>query len=406
MRRPSYRRLTTAQEVAKVFLSKMLALTGSLVVAALATPSTTSQAPEAFAASVLATTASARVGEAAHGVSQPRKPTLAGVVRLLVHDGAPGALVVLRTPTKVRRAASGVSSRDPRVKLRATARFRIASVTKPFVATVVLQLVGEEKLALDDSVEHWLPGLVPNGGNITIRELLNHTSGIYNYVDDRGFDETEVADPSPRQLIAVATSHPPLFEPGRGWSYSNTNYVILGLVVEAVTGTPLEQQLRARLFEPLTLGSTSYVPAPDTSGTLAHAFIGSATLPGIPSGTLVDVTTLLNGSWFWGAAAIVSNGDDVSKFFAALLRGRIMPASLLALMKTVAPDSDYGLGLMRVRTACGLAYGHVGDFIGYRNVVLAKANGKRVVDVMVNVDATDVSWGELEGEAQVALCYT
>jgi D-alanyl-D-alanine carboxypeptidase len=306
-----------------MFLSKTLALTGSLVVAALATPSTTSPAPEPFAASVLATTASARVGGAAHGVSQRRKPTLAGVVRLLVRDGAPGALVVLRTPTKVRRAASGVSSRDPRVRLRATARFRIASVTKPFVATVVLELVGEGKLALDDSVEHWLPGLVPNGGNITIRELLNHTSGIYNYVDDRGFDETEVADPtliwSPRQLIAVATSHPPLFAPGRGWSYSNTNYV--GLVVEAVTGTPFEQQLRARLFEPLALGSTSYVPALDTSGTLAHAFIGSATLPGIPLGTLVDVTTLLNGSWFWGAAAIVSNGDDVTKFFAALLRG-------------------------------------------------------------------------------------
>jgi D-alanyl-D-alanine carboxypeptidase len=92
-------------------------------------------------------------------------------------------------------------------------------------------------------------------------------------------------------------------------------------VVEAVTGTPFEQQLRARLFEPLALGSTSYVPALDTSGTLAHAFIGSATLPGIPLGTLVDVTTLLNGSWFWGAAAIVSNGDDVTKFFAALLRG-------------------------------------------------------------------------------------
>jgi hypothetical protein len=93
--------------VATVFLSKMLALTGSLVVAALAAPSTTSPAPETFAASVLATTASARVGGAAHGVSQQRKPTLAGVVRLLVHDGAPGALVVLRTPTKVRRAASG-----------------------------------------------------------------------------------------------------------------------------------------------------------------------------------------------------------------------------------------------------------------------------------------------------------
>jgi D-alanyl-D-alanine carboxypeptidase len=397
-----------------MFLSKTLALTGSLVVAALATPSTTSEAPEPFAASVLAPAASARVGGAAHGVSQQRKPTLAGVVKVLVHDGAPGALVVLRTPTKVRRAASGLSSRDPRVNLGATARFRIASVTKPFVATIVLELVSEGKLALDDSVEHWLPALVPNGGNITIRELLNHTSGIYNYVDDREFDETEVADPthiwSPRQLIAVATSHPPLFEPGRGWSYSNTNYVILGLVVEAVTGTPLEQQLRARLFEPLALGSTSYVPAVETSGTLAHGFIGSATLPDIPSGTLIDVTTSLNGSWFSGAAAIVSNGDDVTKFFASLLGGHILPANLLAAMKTVTPNSPngyrYGLGLTRVPTACGTAYGHVGDFIGYRNVVYAKANGKRVVEVMVNVDATDLSWSELESEAQVALCYT
>jgi D-alanyl-D-alanine carboxypeptidase len=397
-----------------MFLSKTLALTGLLVVAALATPSTTSQAPEAFAASVLAATASAQVGGAAHGVSQQRKPTLAGVVRSLVHDGAPGALVVLRTPTRVRRAASGVSSRDPRVKLRATARFRIASVTKPFVATIVLELVGEGKLALDDSVEHWLPGLVPNGGNITIRELLNHTSGIYNYVDDPEFEQAEIDDPThiwaPPQLIAVATSHPPLFEPGRGWSYSNTNYVILGLVVEAVTGTPLEQQLRGRLFKPLALGSTSYVPAIDTSGTLAHGFIGSATLPDIPSGTLIDVTTLLNGSWFWGAAAIVSNGDDATKFFASLLGGHLLSDNLLAAMKAVTPNSPdgfrYGLGLTRVRTACGTAYGHVGDFIGYRNVVLAKANGKRVVDLMVNVDATGVSWGELEGEAQVALCYT
>ena len=181
-------------------------------------------------------------------------------------------------------------------------------------------------------------------------------------------------------------------------------------MVEAVTGTPLEQQLRARLFEPLALGSTSYLPAVDTSGTLAHGFIGSATLPAIPSGTLIDVTTLLNGSWFWGAAAIVSNGDDVTKFFASLLGGHILPANLLAAMKTVTPNSPdgyrYGLGLFRVQTACGTAYGHDGDFIGYRNVVYAKANGKRVVDVMVNVDATDLSWSELEGEAQVALCYT
>jgi D-alanyl-D-alanine carboxypeptidase len=360
----------------------------------------------ALAVSAVTANASARVQSG----STQRKLTLAGITKSLVRDGAPGALVIVRTPTRVRRAARGVSSRDPRVPLRATARFRIASVTKPFVATVVLEVVGERKLSLDDSVEHWLPGLVPNGSDITIRELLNHTSGIYNYTDDRGFSQKQLADPthiwSPRDLIAIATSHPPLFAPGTGWSYSNTNYVILGLVVEAVTGTTLERQLRTRLFDPLTLGSTSYVPQVDTSGTLVHGFIGSATFPDVPSGTLIDVTSALNGSWFWGSAAIVSNGDDVTKFFASLLRGKILPSNLLTAMKTVAPGYDYGLGLMRVQTACGVAYGHVGDFIGHRNVVYAKANGKRVVDVMVNVDATDVSWGELEGDAQVALCFT
>ena len=340
-----------------------------------------------------------------------RKISLASITKSLVRDGAPGAVVVLRTPTRVKRAASGLASRDPRIPMRATARFRIASLTKSFVATVVLELVGEGKLSLDDSIEHWLPSLVPNGANITIRELLNHTSGIYNYVDDTAFDQSEIADPthiwSPRDLIAVALRHPPLFAPGTGWSYSNTNYVILGLIVEAATGTPLEQQLRSRLFDPLGLGSTSYVPQVDTSGTLVHGFIGSQTIPGVPAGTLIDATTALNGSWFWGAAAIISNGDDVTKFYAALLRGRILPPNLLTQMKTVVPvASNYGLGLMRVPTACGIAYGHEGDFIGYRNIALAKANGKRAVDVMVNVDATKLSWGELQGEAQVALCFT
>jgi CubicO group peptidase (beta-lactamase class C family) len=117
--------------------------------------------------------------------AKPRpKPLLQRLVDGLVHDGAPGALAVVRTPTRIRRAASGLAERGPKVTLRATDRFRIASLTKSFVATVVLQLVAEGKMRLDDTVEHWLPGLVPNGSAITIRELLNHTSGLYSYSDD------------------------------------------------------------------------------------------------------------------------------------------------------------------------------------------------------------------------------
>ena len=115
---------------------------------------------------------------------------------------------------------------------------------------------------------------------------------------------------------------------------------------------------------------------------------------------MIDVTPALNGSWFWGAAAIVSIGRRRHEVLRVPVGGHVLPANLLAAMKTITPRSPdgyrYGLGLTRVQTRCGTAYGHIGDFTAYRNVALAKSNGKRVVDVMVNVDETDVSWGELK----------
>src|SRR5262249_18171004 len=104
-------------------------------------------------------------------------PSLQHVTRQLVRDGAPGALVVVRTPSGIRRAAPGLGRRHPRIAMAATDRFRVASITKTFVATVVLQLVAEGKLDLDDPIERWLPALVPNGSAITVRDLLDHTSG-------------------------------------------------------------------------------------------------------------------------------------------------------------------------------------------------------------------------------------
>jgi D-alanyl-D-alanine carboxypeptidase len=333
---------------------------------------------------------------------------LARAVRTLVRDGAPGALVVVRTPTGVRRAASGLASRDPRVVLRATDRFRVASITKPFVATVVLQLVAEGKLRLDESFDRWLPGLVPNGDRITIRQLLSHTSGLFEYQGDKGFVSAVIADPSrewsPRELVRIATAHAPLFPPGTGWSYSNTNYILLGLVVEAVTGETIDQQLRERVFDPLALAATSFPAGTEIEGEHAHGYIGSATLPSLPVGTLMDVTSLVSPSIGWAAGGIVSNGDDITRFFAALLGGRLLRPDLLAAMRTVGPSSQYGLGLLRVQTACGRAFGHLGDGPGYRTVAYARPNGRRVVVVMVNIDATNVSWSALETAAERAFC--
>jgi CubicO group peptidase (beta-lactamase class C family) len=216
-------------------------------------------------AALLAALAVSAPSAAQPAAAPTRKADLHKLARGLVAAGAPGAVVFVRTPSGVRSATSGFASLQPRIRMQAGDRYRIASVTKPFVATVVLQLVSEGRLSLEDSVERRLPGLVPNGAAITVRELLNHTSGLFNYTDDEVWLNAILLDPgrhwSPRELVRVAVSHPPYFAPGTNWAYSNTNYVLLGLIIEAVTGRKLDQELSERLFGPLALRSTSFPTA-------------------------------------------------------------------------------------------------------------------------------------------------
>jgi D-alanyl-D-alanine carboxypeptidase len=339
---------------------------------------------------------------------RPKPRVLQRTVTQLVRDGAPGALAVVRTPTGVRRATAGLASIDPRVPMQPADRYRIASVTKTFVATVVLQLAAEGKLTLGDSVEHWLPGLVPGGQSITLRELLNHTSGLYDFVDDPAFTASRIADPgrewSPLELVAVATSHPPKFAPGTGWWYSNTNYVLLGLVIEAVTGRPLGDVLRTRIFGPLGLAATSFPTGTAMDQPFAHAYLVSRPPLPFPAGTLIDISTTVSPSAIWAAGQIVSTADDVTRFFAALMRGRLLTRRELSQMKTTVPPYGYGLGLRTTYTRCGKAYGHEGDFVAYRTIVLATSNGRRAAAVLINIDDSRVSQDELEAAAESALC--
>jgi D-alanyl-D-alanine carboxypeptidase len=320
-----------------------------------------------------------------------KTPKLQAALDRLVEGGAPGAIMVVRSPGRTLRLASGVADRETKARMRPRMHVRIASVTKTYAATVVLQLVGERKLRLHDSVERWLPGLLPDGASITVRQLLGHTSGLGDFEFDPRVLEPylngnlDFAWP-PRRLAEIGAEQPPFFPPGQGFAYSNTNYVLLGLIVERITGHSLGHELRERIFEPLHLRETSFPRESALPKPFAHGYRVFDQPPAI------DVTGLY--PYPWAAGAIVSTDEDVARFFRGLLSGRMLKPPLLHAMRQGVveeqadfPGQTYGLGLMSFPTPCGLAWGHNGDIPGYVTYAFSRRNGRRQMVLTVNQDA-------------------
>lgn len=227
-------------------------------------------------------------------------------------------------------------------------RYRVGSITKTFVATVLLQLEAEGRLSLDDTVDRWLPGVVTGHGHdgrkITVRQLLNHTSGIYNVTEDKGFQQTVFSRDgflkhrydtwSPGRLVRVAMAHKPDFAPGTSWNYSNTNYVLAGMVVKEVTGHSYADEIRHRVIEPLHLRATSL---PGTTVTVPRpASRAYSKFPDDPDKKTYDVTEL-NPTLASSAGEMISDSADLNRFYSALLGGRLLPAAQLAEMKETVP---------------------------------------------------------------------
>lgn len=302
----------------------------------------------------------------------------------VVTAGAPGVLVVLRKDGEVRSIARGFANRSPPVPMRGDGRFRIGSITKTFVATLVLQLVEDGALELGDPVERWVPDLVPGGHAVTIRQLLTHTSGLFDYVEDARV----LSDPerrwAPRELVSVATAHPAQRSPSQhGFAYSSTNYVLLGLVAEKAGSAPLGQQLRERIFRPLGLRRTSFVPGA-VRGPHVHGH-RSPSHHGIVTGPPED-TSNEPAWWAWAAGGIVSTAGDVQRFFTALLRGRVLDPALLREMETLVPAGRqrYGLGIATFPTPCGPAWGHTGNVQGTIAVAWSTRDASRQMVLVVN----------------------
>jgi D-alanyl-D-alanine carboxypeptidase len=330
--------------------------------------------------------------------SPGRRERVGRALDQLIATGVPGAVVFVSDGSESILLARGVTDTATRAPMGTTARFRVASITKSFVAAVVLQLVGEGRLSLDERVDAVVPGLLPGAdAAITVRELLRHTSGLYDFAGDwRWFWPYFHGDPghrwAPRQLLAFGLSHRLLFRPGSRWSYSNTNYVVLGLLVQAVTGQSIGTVLTDRLFVPLGLHDTTFAAASESGRALAHGYT-------LFRSKVVDVTSLSPSAW-WAAGAIVSTAADVAHFYRALLRGLVVPRRLMATMESVVPNGEPGggdgLGIDRTRLIatlgpsfkirCGSGWGHSGKIDGYLSAALANRDASKQYVILINED--------------------
>ncbi|WP_282794732.1 serine hydrolase domain-containing protein [Streptomyces sp. CC224B] len=330
-----------------------------------------------------------------------------------VRAGVPGVTAHARDGHGPWGGAAGVGDLLRRAPRGEHDRFRAGSVTKTFVATVLLQLEAEGRLDLDDKVGALLPGVVEGSGHdgdrISVRRLLNHTSGIHDFSEDPHFVR-RVATPeffahrhrtwTPRSLVAIAMRHEPDFAPGTGWSYSNTNYVVAGMIIEKVTGRPYGEEIRRRVIDPLHLHATS---VPGTDPTLPHPSSraysklsgnsdGSGSSGG-SAGPVYDVTEL-NPSLAGASGEMISSAADLNRFYTALLRGALLPDEQLAAMKRTVPATGreaagdrYGLGLMRLELPCGtVLWGHAGRIHGSLSLAVATTDGGHALTYNVNGD--------------------
>ena len=329
----------------------------------------------------------------AGAAAPPEDPAYAAAVqpeldRIMRDLAVTGAAVLVRSPELGDWATTmGTRTWHGTEPVTLADHVRVGSNTKTWTATVILQLVDEGRIGLDDPVSRYRPD-VPNGEDITIAQLLDMSSGLANYTEDLALNEQMDSNPgrvwSPEELLAIGLAEPPAFPPGEGFLYSNTNYVLLGVIIEQLTGVPVEQAFQDRVFDPLELSETSFpaltdasIPEPHpqtyTFGTNVET-IDSLVLPpevqaAARAGTLapMDVTDT-NPSWGWTAGAGISTAPDLADYVEGLVDGCLLSPQLqqerIASVQPVDPDDPaspgYGLGLARF----GPVYGHSGELPG------------------------------------------
>ncbi|MFC9997112.1 serine hydrolase domain-containing protein [Nocardia sp. NPDC127526] len=311
-----------------------------------------------------------------------------GDLDALIRAGAVGALATLTdqdATTVVTSGLADIASGTP-IPTDPPQYVRAGSITKTFTAAIVLQLAAENRIDLDRSIDTYLPGLLigdgVDGHAITVRQILGHRSGLPAPAKSPETDEFEAAKDgrtfTPAQEIALALRYPAQFAPGARFKYTNTNYIVAGMLIEAVTGRAYPEELRDRILHPLGLSDT-YLPATGETGLRDPHPNGYTTV----DGTATDGTRI-EPSLSWTSGALVSTGADLNRFYTALLAGQVVPQRLLPQMLDGVDmgrgdGMSYGLGAGYTQLPCGAQYvGHVGNIHGFTTISGATATGRAV----------------------------
>lgn len=302
----------------------------------------------------------------------------------LTETPTPGIALSARFPDgAVLNCSVGLSDIIAATPITSKSLFRVWSISKTMTAAVLLQLVDENKVSLTDSIAQWFPNLL-RANKITISQLLSHTSGIPNFTDSSLVFNQLDKPWSPEQLIAVASAMPRAFEPNEGWEYSNTNYVILGLIIEKITGKSLASELRNRLFDRLGLKSTfvwgeENIPDPTVKGYDSDL-----------SGNFVDATSRVHPSVTWASGAIISSAEDLRQWAIALFEGQVLSQKTRQLMMTPQKLNNgrainYGLGVEIDQTPWGIRYGKGGGPLHGFTSTMAYVPAKRgIIVTLIN----------------------
>jgi len=355
------------------------------------------------------------VGAGAAAAAKPAQKADAALDRALEHlvarpGGPPGVIAVVQRGDEVEVHSVGYGDVETQLKPRSADHMRIASTAKAFSGAAALSLVAQGVLSLDDTIANRVPSLPAAWGDVTLEQLLNHTSGVPDFTKNEAFVEAFLASPTvappPEHLLDFIADEPLVFRPGSKYEYSNSDNIVVGLMVQAATGRTYDEALQELVYAPLGLTQTSLPVGPELPVPFIHGYDREG------KGHPEDVSEISAAAWAWASGGIVSTPLDLNRFIRAYVSGALFgPAVQTEQRRFIRGGgseprgpgvNSAGLALFRYETRCGTVYGHTGNTFGYTQFMAASSDGTRSVTVSINLQRTQDNRG-LAGAVFIAL---